>query len=79
MAVMLRKRSPKMTPWAAKVENYLLLLRKEQLVELLRSAGQSVSSLKHKPPEQIRQAILALPQETVRMVLREEIRRKQKD
>ncbi len=67
-----------MPPWAIKVENYLLLLRKEELVELLRTAGQSVSTLKHKSPEKIRQTVLSLPREDLAMVLRERNRRLQK-
>ena len=68
-------RPSKMSPWAIKVENYLLLLRKDELVELLRTAGQSVSTIKHKPSEQIRQTLLYLPREIMAMVLREQIRR----
>ena len=68
-------RPSKMSPWAIKVENYLLLLRKDELVELLRTAGQSVSTIKHKPSEQIRQTLLSLPREIMAMVLREQIRR----
>lgn len=30
MAITNRRRSPKLSPWAVKVENYLLLLRKEE-------------------------------------------------
>lgn len=71
-------RSAKMPPWAVKIESYLLLLRKDELVDLLRTAGQSVSTLKHKPPEEIRQTLLALPHEILAMVLRERIRRLQK-
>lgn len=78
MAIAKRQRSPKLSPWALKFGNYLLLLRKDELIELLRAAGQFVSTLKHKPPEQVRQALLALPQETLRMILRERIRRAEK-
>ncbi len=78
MAIRVRRRSPKLSPWAVKVENYLLLLDKDELIELLRAAGQSVSTLKHKPPEQVRQALLALPPENLRMILRERILRAQK-
>ena len=67
-------RIQKMSPWAVKVENYLLLLHKEELVDLLRTAGQSVSDLKHRPPEKIRQTLLALPQEILAMALRERVR-----
>ena len=67
-----------MTPWTIRVENYLLLLRKDELVDLLRTVGQSVSTLKHKPPEKIRQALLSLPSEILAMVLRERIRRLRK-
>lgn len=71
-------RSPKMPSWAIKAENYLLLLRKEDLVELLQTAGQSVSSLRHRSPEKIRQTLLSLPQETLAIALRERMRRLQK-
>jgi len=78
MAIAKRQRPTKLSPWAVKVANYLLLIRKDALIDLLRAAGQSVSTLKHKPPEQIRQALLALPMETLRMILRERIRRMRK-
>lgn len=72
------RRAPRLSPWAIQVENYLLLLRKDELVDLLRTAGQSVSTLKHKPPEKIRQTLLSLPRETLGMALRERMRRLQK-
>ncbi len=71
-------RSPKLSPWATKVENYLLLLSKEALVELLRTAGQSVSAIKHKPAEKVRQTLLSLPNETLAMALREQIRQEKR-
>lgn len=71
-------RSPKMPPWAVKVENYLLLLHKDELVDLLRTAGQSVSTLKHKPPEKIRQTLLSLPREILALALRERIRQEKR-
>ena len=75
MAVMSIRRSPTLSSWAIKVESYLLLLRRDELVDLLRTAGQSVSTIKHKPPEKIRQTLLALPRDILTMVLRERIRR----
>ena len=72
------RRAPKIASWAIQVERYLLLLRKDELVELLRTAGQSVSTLKHRSPEKIRQTLLSFPRETVAMVLRERMRRLQK-
>lgn len=71
-------RSPKMSPWAIKVENYLLLLHKDELVDLLGMTGQSISTLKHRPPETIRQTLLSLPREILGMALRERMRRLQK-
>jgi hypothetical protein len=67
-------RRSRIPSWAVKVENYLLLLNKKELVELLRTTGQSVSTLAHRSPEQIRQSFLGLPQEIVLMALREWIR-----
>lgn len=72
------RRAPQLSPWTIQVENYLLLLRKDELVDLLRTAGQSVSTLKHKSSERIRQTLLSLPGEIVAMALRERIRRLQK-
>lgn len=72
------RRDPRLSPWAIQAENYLLLLRKDELVDLLRTAGQSVSTLKHKPPEKIRQTLLSLPREILGMALRERMRRLQK-
>lgn len=74
MAVMNMVRCQKVSPWAIKAENYLLLLRRDELVELLRMAGQSVSTLKHKSREKIRQTLLSLPRETLAMGLRERVR-----
>lgn len=71
-------RSAKMPLWAAKVESYLLLLRKDELVDLLRTAGQSVSTLKHRPAEKIRQTLLSLPHEILALALREHARRLRK-
>lgn len=71
-------RSSKMSPWAIRVESYLLLLPKDELVDLLRTAGQSVSTLKHRSSEKIRQTLLSLPQEILAMVLREQIREKKR-
>lgn len=68
----------RMEPWVIKLENYLLLLRKQELLELWRTTGQSLSSVKYKSPEKIRQALLCLPRETLGMVLRERSRRIQK-
>jgi len=79
MAVRKRTGSPKLSDWAVRIENHLLLLDKDELVELLRIAGQSVSTLKHKPLEQTRQALLALPPNTLRLALRERIRRIKKN
>ena len=78
MVVKYTNRSPKMSPWAIRVESCLLLLRKDELVDLLRSTGQSVSSLKHRAPEKIRQTLLSLPREDLAMVLRERNRRLQR-
>lgn len=78
MAVKNEKRSSRMEPWAIKLENYLLLLRKEELLELWRTTRQSLGSVKYKSPEQIRQAILSLPPDTLGMLLRERSRRIQK-
>ena len=66
-----------LSPWATKAENYLLLLRKDELVDSLRTAGLSVSTLKHKPPEKIRQTLLPLPPEVLGIALRERMRRLQ--
>ncbi len=78
MAVISKKCYSRMPFWAIEVENYLLLLRKDELIELLRIAGLSLSSLKYKSPEKIRQALLSLPREMLEMALRERIRRLQK-
>ena len=78
MAVKHTNRSLSMQPWTIKVENYLLLLRKQELLELWRTSGRSVTSLKYGSPEKIRQALLSLPGETLGMVLRERNRRLQK-
>lgn len=72
------RRAPRLSPWTIQVENYLLLLHKDELVDLLRTAGQSVSTLKHKPREKIRQTLLSLPREDLAMVLRERNRRLQR-
>lgn len=71
-------RRSQMLAWAIKAENYLLLLRKDELVELLRTAGQSISTLRHRCAEKIRHTILSLPPETLAMALRERMRRLQK-
>jgi len=68
-------RSQKMPLWAVKVEDYLLLLQKDELLDLLRTAGQTVSTLKHKPPEKIRQSLLSLPQDSLGSALSERMRR----
>lgn len=78
MVVKNEKRRLRMEPWAIKLENYLLLLRKQELLELWRTTGQSLSSVKYKSPEKIRQALLSLPRETLGMTLRERHRRLQK-
>ena len=78
MAIKNTKRPLSIQPWTIKVENYLLLVRKQELLELWRTSGRSVSSLKYKSPENIRQALLSLPGETLGMVLRERNRRLQK-
>jgi len=39
----------KISPWAIGVEKYLLLFRKHELVDLLCTAGRSVSVSKHRP------------------------------
>lgn len=39
MAVRNRKGSPKLSDWAVRIENHLLLLDKDELVELLRIGG----------------------------------------
>lgn len=78
MVVKNEKRRLRMEPWAIKLENYLLLLRKQELLELWRTTGQTLSSVKYKSPETIRQALLSLPPETLGMVLRERSRRMQK-
>lgn len=75
MAMRNMVRSQKMLPWAIKVENYLLLLQKDELVDLLCTAGVSVSTIKHKPPETIRQTLLSLPQDILGVALRERTRR----
>ena len=78
MVVKNPKRSLSMEPWAIKLENYLLLLRRQELLELWRTTGQSLSSVKYKSPERIRQALLSLPRDTLGMVLRERRRQLQK-
>lgn len=78
MVVKSIKDSSSLPSWAIKLENYLLLLRKQELLELWRTTGQSLSSVKYKSPEKLRQALLCLPRETLGMVLRERSRRIQK-
>lgn len=78
MAVKNEKRSSRMEPWAIKLENYLLLLRRQELLKLWRTTGRSVTSLQYKSQEQIRQALLSLPGETLGMVLRGRKRRLQR-
>lgn len=78
MAMKTTVRSHKIPPWTVKAESYLLLLRKDELVDLLRTAGQSVSTLKHKPPEKIRQTLLSLPREILALTLRERIRQEKR-
>jgi len=78
MAIKHRLPHAPLSLWAIRAENYLLLLRKDELVDLLRTAGQSVSTLKHRSTEKIRQTLLSLPREILAMVLRERMRRLQK-
>lgn len=70
MVVNVRKRPLRIEPWAIKMESYLLLLRKNELVEFWATTGRSVSSVRHKSVERIRQAILDLPGDTLATVLR---------
>jgi hypothetical protein len=74
MAV-IKKGSSRMPLWAVQVENYLLLLRKSELLELLANAGQTVCDIRHESPEKIRQTLLSLPREMLGMALRERIHR----
>lgn len=70
MVVKSRKLPSKVEPWAIKMESYLLLLRKNELVEFWSATGRSLSSVRQKPVEKIRQAILDLPRDTLATVLR---------
>jgi len=70
MAVTVRKHPLRVEPWAIKMESYLLLLRKNELVEFWSATGRSVSSVRQKPVEKIRQAILDLPRDMLATVLR---------
>lgn len=75
MAVNIRKRPVKMERWAIKMENYLLLLQKDEFIEFWAATGGSVPSVRNRPVEKICEAILDLPRDALPTVLRERTRK----
>ena len=75
MVVNVRKRPVKMERSAINMENYLLLLRKDELIEFWAATGQSITSVRNRPVEKIREAILDLPRDALATVLRERTRK----